>query len=226
MNGKHSPLPHGRGSDHGSASDPNRARKEAASRAAASDPNRARQEAVSPRPSRDRQEAASAAPAAPPTFDPLAYFITFHTYGTWLHGDDRGSMDRHHNVPGTPCLAPDETRRQGAQARLGHAPVALNDAARAVVARTLEEVALHAEWTIHALAVRTNHVHVVVSAPQAPERVMNTFKSWATRRLVESQLAAKDAPAWVRHGSTRYLWKPAELRAACDYVDFGQGGEL
>ena len=23
---------------------------------------------------------------------PLAYFITFTTYGTWLHGDSRGSM--------------------------------------------------------------------------------------------------------------------------------------
>ncbi len=25
---------------------------------------------------------------------PLAYLITFRTYGTWLHGDPRGSMDR------------------------------------------------------------------------------------------------------------------------------------
>jgi hypothetical protein len=24
---------------------------------------------------------------------PTAYFITFHTYGTWLHGDERGSTD-------------------------------------------------------------------------------------------------------------------------------------
>ena len=24
---------------------------------------------------------------------PLAYLITWTTYGTWLHGDDRGSFD-------------------------------------------------------------------------------------------------------------------------------------
>jgi hypothetical protein len=33
---------------------------------------------------------------------PLAYFITFRTHGTWLHGDQRGSVDRHgRNVYGT-----------------------------------------------------------------------------------------------------------------------------
>ena len=25
---------------------------------------------------------------------PLAYLITIRSYGTWLHGDERGSMDR------------------------------------------------------------------------------------------------------------------------------------
>ena len=25
---------------------------------------------------------------------PLAYFISFRTFGTWLHGDRRGSVDR------------------------------------------------------------------------------------------------------------------------------------
>ncbi len=31
---------------------------------------------------------------------PLAYFITFHCYGTWLQGDAPGSVDRSHNQPG------------------------------------------------------------------------------------------------------------------------------
>jgi hypothetical protein len=26
---------------------------------------------------------------------PLAYLITIRTYGTWLHGDEKGSVDRH-----------------------------------------------------------------------------------------------------------------------------------
>ena len=28
---------------------------------------------------------------------PLAFLITFRTYGTWLHGDERGSVNRFRN---------------------------------------------------------------------------------------------------------------------------------
>ncbi len=28
---------------------------------------------------------------------PLAYLITFRSYGTWLHGDERGSVNRFRN---------------------------------------------------------------------------------------------------------------------------------
>ena len=34
----------------------------------------------------------------------LAYFITFRCYGTWLHGDERGSVDRFHNIYGMPFI--------------------------------------------------------------------------------------------------------------------------
>jgi hypothetical protein len=35
---------------------------------------------------------------------PLAYLITFRAYGTWLHGDSRGSVDRFHNRYGAPLI--------------------------------------------------------------------------------------------------------------------------
>jgi hypothetical protein len=43
---------------------------------------------------------------------PLAYLITFRSYGTWLHGDPRGSVDRFHNVYGTPRLPPNSQREK------------------------------------------------------------------------------------------------------------------
>jgi REP element-mobilizing transposase RayT len=187
------PLPDGRGSDRGGGSV-----------GAGSDAGKAEREML-------------------PGEGPLAYFITFHTYGTWLHGDERGSIDREHNVPGTPCAAFNETRRRQARARLRYAPLTLDTAARVVVENAIASVGQHRGWTIHALAVVSNHVHVVVSAPVVPEQVMYAFKSWATRRLVEAGALPSGAPAWVRHGSTRYLWKGHQLQAACEYVDFGQG---
>ena len=45
----------------------------------------------------------------------LAYFLTWTTYGTRLHGDQRGSIDAAHNTPGTDILLPDPSR----EARVG-----------------------------------------------------------------------------------------------------------
>ena len=41
----------------------------------------------------------------PETAIPIAYFITFNCYGTWLHGEKPTSVDRFNNTPGTDfCL--------------------------------------------------------------------------------------------------------------------------
>jgi hypothetical protein len=74
---------------------------------------------------------------------PLAYFITFHTYGTWLHGSDRGSVDRTHNVPGTEFVPPDEERERAEFRHLKHEPVYLDGKRRDVVNQTVLDVCRH-----------------------------------------------------------------------------------
>jgi hypothetical protein len=59
---------------------------------------------------------------------PLAYLITFRTYGTWLHGDERGSVDRQHNVYGTPRLDPDAMRKNAEEQELIQRPVIFDEA--------------------------------------------------------------------------------------------------
>ncbi len=44
--------------------------------------------------------------------DPLGYLITFRAYGTWLHGDSRGSVDRFHNRYASPLIPPNRPGRQ------------------------------------------------------------------------------------------------------------------
>ena len=179
-----------------------------------------------PLPNRDRKGAAPAAALFVAPNGPLAYLITFPTYGTWLHGDRRGSVDRDHNIPGTPMLAPDPVRCRREGQRLKHPPVELDAQRRAVVHRSIMEVADHRGWTVHALNVRSNHVHVVVTADNTPEQVMTAFKSWSTRRMTEGCVLPHGTKAWVRHGSTRYLWKAESVEAACRYVCEGQGEDL
>jgi REP element-mobilizing transposase RayT len=158
--------------------------------------------------------------------DPIAYLITFRTYGTWLHGDQRGSTDDTHNIYGTPMLEPHRGRRRSAEQRLTHPPTNLTDLQRNTVQLAIEHVATRRDWTIHALNVRSNHVHVVVSAPLPPEAVMHAFKSWATRRLRESKRVDKNARVWSRHGSTKYIWKQHQLVASRRYVTDHQGADL
>jgi REP element-mobilizing transposase RayT len=81
-------------------------------------------------------------------------------------------------------------------------------------------------WTLHAINVRTNHVHVVVAGRDAPERMMTAVKARATRSLREARLVADAVKPWARHGSTRWLWTPDAVEAACRYVVEGQGDVL
>ena len=56
---------------------------------------------------------------------PLAYLITFRCYGTWLHGDTRGSIARFRNNYKSPYIAPDATWRRHSQKQLKGDPVSL-----------------------------------------------------------------------------------------------------
>jgi hypothetical protein len=58
---------------------------------------------------------------------PLAYLITFRAYGTWLHGDKRGSVNRFHNRFGTSLIAPNERWRKYNHSLLSHSPVKLRE---------------------------------------------------------------------------------------------------
>jgi hypothetical protein len=48
----------------------------------------------------------------------IAYHITWGTYGTRLHGDPRGTVDREHNQRGSPILGFDEHRWEQEKQRL------------------------------------------------------------------------------------------------------------
>jgi REP element-mobilizing transposase RayT len=158
--------------------------------------------------------------------EPAAYLITFTTYGTWLHGRDPGSVDRAHNVPGTPVLAADPDVEATNRQRLRQEPYVLDEPRRTIVLRTIRQVAAHRGWNLWAVHIRSNHVHIVVTADARPEKVMADFKAWASRRLREACGESADRDRWTQHGSTRYLNTPASLAAAITYVVEEQGEAL
>ncbi|MGZ8843247.1 MAG: transposase [Pyrinomonadaceae bacterium] len=157
---------------------------------------------------------------------PLAYLISFRTYGTWLHGDGRGSMDHKHNVYGTPKIVPNP-RFEGSDARqLKHPPITLNANQRSRVEEAVREVCEYRHYLLRAINVRTNHVHTVVTAMVKPEPVLDAFKAYATRKLRTAGLLSAVVKPWARHGSTVYLWKERAVAKAVEYVMLSQGDEL
>jgi hypothetical protein len=97
------------------------------------------------------------------TDEPLAYLITFRTYGTWLPGDERGSIDKYHNRIGTPRAVASAERQAIHSSRLKSAPFLLNAASRKHVENAISEVCAYRNWLLTALNIRTNHAHVVVA---------------------------------------------------------------
>jgi len=148
----------------------------------------------------------------------MNYLITFRCYGTWLHGDDRGSVDAQHNQVGEPLLQPHTGLQRAMRRSLRGEQMVLDAASRTCVENTIRDVAEHRAWEIQALSVQTNHVHLVVTAEAAPEKVMSDLKAYATRRLREENLVPPATPIWSSHGSTRYLKTSDSLAAACRYV--------
>lgn len=150
---------------------------------------------------------------------PIAYFISFRCYGTWFHGDKRGSMDRkQHNKFGTPKISERPNLARKELARVNGKSFRLSKAYRLLVRAAIQEVCHMRGYRLLALNVRSNHVHVVVAAFCSPEKVLNAFKAYASRRLRNEGQLAVEQKIWSRHGSTRYLWRESQVTGAIDYV--------
>jgi len=154
---------------------------------------------------------------------PIAYLLTFRTFGTWLHGDSRGSMGKNENNRyGESRIAPNRPLREKMEKQMQAAPVILDKAQRILVTEAITEVCSVRRYDLRALNVRTNHVHSVISKAIKPEKIVNDFKAYSTRKLRSAWSVDGYGKVWSRGASTRYLWKPRHVVAAVDYVLYCQ----
>jgi REP element-mobilizing transposase RayT len=150
------------------------------------------------------------------------YLITWVCYGAWLPGQS-GAITRAQNRFGMRLPEPDAGKEQKSRNRMIEEPYLLDLARRRVVLKTLPEVCLHRGWSLLAAHVRTNHVHVVVTASCKPKNILIAMKAYSSRGLNDCQLDRADRRRWARHASTLYLWNGDAIRAAIRYVVDEQG---
>jgi REP element-mobilizing transposase RayT len=155
----------------------------------------------------------------------LAYFITFSTYGTWLHGTSKGlgSVDREHNGYGTPFVAPDARREAQSRDAMKQSPYTMRAAEREVVRDAIVRLCRKMGWQLLAVHVRSNHVRVVVAVDRDPGRVMSDMKAAASRALTRAGFDDSARIRWTRHGSTLHLFNEAAVADKVDYTLNRQG---
>ena len=151
------------------------------------------------------------------TGDPVAYFITWTTFGTWLPGDERGWQKW--GVGG--IQPPNEIFREAARSKLKEAEFALSVQDRKIVELTIEKHCEIRNWTLHQVNARSNHVHVIVTAPGFnPKAVRDQFKAWCTRKLKASH--SNRQRFWTEGASCRYIQHEEDLDAAIEYAGDAQ----
>jgi hypothetical protein len=154
------------------------------------------------------------------------WLITWTTYGTWLPGDARGFVGNvreqdgvqiTHNVPGTPYDADLPTLTNYAREHMKGAPVTLDEFdANALICQYQETTSIRT-WMLFAASVMYNHTHVVIGVAGDPDldSLLETLKSWATRRLQRDRVLPPNGTFWTEKGSKRKL---PDQHALCEGV--------
>ncbi len=145
---------------------------------------------------------------------PLAYHITFGTYGTRLHGGERASVDRRHNTPGEPVLGRIESWERVERHRMRFPPVRLTPAQRLYVEEVVPQVCQRGGWTYHIAACGEDHMHVLLSTDASGNAVRRWLKVWLGQALGQRWSMEKGRRWWANGGSVKWVWDEAYFKRA------------
>lgn len=148
--------------------------------------------------------------------DPIAFFLSWATYRTWLPGDARGWLEYHRG-----WKLPDPIVLLESEARMTEDACVLSSVERRLVETQCCETCAHRGWVLHAVNCRSNHLHLVVGAANThPNKMRADIKAWCTRRL---RAANPDRNHWwAERGSQRYIFTEESLQTVIQYVTAAQ----
>ena len=66
---------------------------------------------------------------------------------------------------------------------------------------SIVELCRERKWQLWAAHVRSNHVHVVITAEMDPDRLMSDLKGRASRNLNLAGFDSAERKRWTRHGA-------------------------
>ncbi|HZL38430.1 MAG TPA: hypothetical protein VFC78_24160 [Tepidisphaeraceae bacterium] len=149
----------------------------------------------------------------------LAYLITWGTYGTRLHGDKRGTVDRANNEYGQPILRSDPQRLQEERDRLKFPPIVLTAQQCGFAEDAIPSICEQGRWSLHARAAAPDHVHVVLTSPFDPTTIRRLLKRWLGQSLSGKWPLADARTWWAEGGSIKWIHDEDYLHNAIRYVE-------
>ena len=140
----------------------------------------------------------------------VGYMITWTTYGTWLQGDKRGYVKNGKICPANKRLTQANRRLQAQDA------IRLSKAQRQLVRQAIINEAQRQAQRIYALAVQSNHVHLLVAyIPRPLGKMVAYYKKAARLTLRATGLTGR---LWASGYDKRYCFDRATLKQRIEYV--------
>jgi len=150
-------------------------------------------------------------------------------YGTWLPGDLRGFVSNvkepsgpimRNNIPGTPVECDLPSLQEHARQQMKGDPVRINRPQAEAMLEQFIETAEYRNWQLHSVSVMANHCHLVVGVvgDPEPEFLLQSFKSYASRKLNRRWQRPTGGTWWTRSGSKRKLPDDRAVLAGIRYV--------
>lgn len=140
----------------------------------------------------------------------IAYMITWTTYGSWLQGDKRGYVKNGQILGGNGNLKSANQNQQKSSS------VKLNDTQKQIVKNSIEREAERVGQKIYALAVCSNHIHLVLHKTNEPiENAVRRYKYSATKSLRHSGLKGD---IWTKGFDKRFYFNEYEIEQKIRYV--------
>ena len=167
---------------------------------------------------------------------PLAYHITIGTYGTRLHGDPRGTVDRSINKPGDPIIGKNEDWQRIERSQLRFPPVTLTMQQRRFAEDAIRGVCKRGGWQLYVCTAQADHVHVLLTTDRDGKAVRSWLKTWLGQALTKrfasepptvsadrphSGRRGSDSPRrpwWAKGGSVKWVWDERYFENVFDYI--------
>src|SRR5260221_6953781 len=151
-----------------------------------------------------------------------AWLVSSTFYGQWLPGAERGSVTnvrdhrpedpdapvrREHSHPGEEYEEAIPGLHQAAGEHLKGPIVCLDLAQAEELLEQFRETAEYRGWTLHAVSIMFNHIHLVVEVPSVVDKdqLLRDFKSYGSRRLNERFGRRPSDTWWTESGSCRVV---------------------